>query len=198
MIENVNRFIAYICPECNEISDGYINVFDFSGNKPLHLTCTDKNCSHEAGVISVKGDKMKVTLNCPVCSDTHSYTISKSVFWSESLITFNCANASVTIFFAGDKKSVLESVEESERIFEEDEVALLSDEIKAIFETLDILHNVLEQKRMICRCGSRNLYPSVSNDRLFIECEDCKKKYPINPSRELMNLLTSSKDDFKL
>ena len=198
MIENVNRFIAYICPECNEISDGYINVFDFSGNKPLHLTCTDRNCSHEAGVISVKGDKMKVTLNCPVCSDTHSYTISKSVFWSESLITFNCANASVTIFFAGDKKSVLESVEESERIFEEDEVALLSDEIKAIFETLDILHNVLEQKRMICRCGSRNLYPSVSNDRLFIECEDCKKKYPINPSRELMNLLTSSKDDFKL
>ena len=30
------------------------------------------------------------------------------------------------------------------------------------------------------------------------ECEDCKKKYPINPTRELMNLLTSSKDDFKL
>lgn len=200
MIENVNRFIAYICPECNEISDGYINVFDFSGNKSLHLTCTDKHCLHEAGVISVKGDKMKLTLNCPVCSETHSYTISKSVFWSESLITFNCANASVTIFFAGDKKSVLEAVEESEKFFEEDEIdiELLSDEIKAIFETLDILHGVLEEKRMICRCGSRNLYPSVSNDRLFIECEDCKKKYPINPTRKLMDLLISSKDDFKL
>lgn len=199
MIENVNRFIAYICPECSGISDGFINVFDFSGGKPLQLICTDKHCKHEAGVITVKGDKMKLTLKCPVCSETHSYTISKSVFWSESLITFNCLNAGITIFFAGDKKNVLEAVEESEKIYDDDaDMELLTDEIKAIFRTLDILHKVLEEKRMICRCGSRNLYPAVAEDRLYVECEDCKRKYPINPTRELMNLLSTSTDDFKL
>ncbi len=199
MIENVNRFIAYICPECSGISDGFINVFDFSGGKPLQLICTDKHCKHEAGVITVKGDKMKLTLKCPVCSETHSYTISKSVFWSESLITFNCLNAGITIFFAGDKKNVLEAVEESEKIYDDDaDMELLTDEIKAIFRTLDILHKVLEEKRMICRCGSRNLYPAIAEDRLYVECEDCKRKYPINPTRELMNLLSTSTDDFKL
>ena len=200
MIENVNRFIAYICPECSGISDGFINVFDFSGNKPLSLICTDKNCKHEAGIITLKGDKMKLTLKCPVCTETHSYTISKSVFWSESLITFNCLNSGIAIFFAGGKKNVLEAVEESERMFDEDDtdIELLTDEIKAIFQTLDILHSVLEEKRMICRCGSRNLYPSVTNDRLFVECEDCQRKYPINPTQELMRLLSSSSDDFKL
>ena len=200
MIDNLNRFVAYICAECSGISDTKINVFDFSGDIDIKLVCADKQCKCHSGTIAMKNDKMRISLKCPVCTSNHSFTISKNAFWSKDLITFDCTNAGIPIFFAGDEESVISAVNESEKMFDdfEGQEDLLPDELKLVLEIFDALHFVLEEHRMICKCGSRNLYPLFESDTMKVVCEDCGNQYPIKPSRELLNMLSRSKDDFKL
>lgn len=200
MIENINRFIAYICPECSGISDGTISLFDFSGKNQISLDCTDKICKGKAGILQMKGDKIKIIIKCPVCSENHTYTISTNAFWSKELITFDCTNSAITVFFAGDKKAVLDAVEEAEKMFDimETETELLTDELRLVLQTLDALHTVMEESRLICKCGSRNMFPVFENDNMYVECEDCKQRFPVVPSEELLKLLTESDNDLKL
>lgn len=200
MVESLNRFVAYICPECSGISDCNINIFDFSGNKCVDLKCIDKYCKTQAVILSMKNDKMKIDVYCPVCTQNHTFTISKNAFWSNDIITFNCPNSGISIFFAGNKKSVIDAVNENEKMFEDTEELTenLTNELHIILHTLDALHKVMNEKRLICKCGSRNLFPLFQSDQMYVLCEDCKKKYPITPSADLLDLLTNTKDDFKL
>lgn len=200
MIDNINQFIAYICCECSGISEVRTNIFNFSGNNALVLKCTDMNCKPDVGVIKMSGDKMKISLKCAVCTETHTFSISKSAFWTNELITFSCPNSGIPIFFAGKEESVIECVNENESIF--DDPALdpetLSEELKLVFDTLDALHNIMQDKRMICKCGNRNLFPVFEDETLYIECESCHQKFPIKASQELLNVLTKQEGDFKL
>lgn len=200
MIERFNRFIAYVCPDCSGTSDTVVNVFDFSGGKGVTLKCSDRLCKNSTGTLTMKNDKMKIALKCPVCTDIHTFTISKNAFWSQELVTFDCINSGITIFFAGERDAVIEAVNETERMLEEieEEPDFFSDELKTVLRTLDILHDVLEKKRMICKCGSRNLFPVFESETMYVECEDCNLKIPIKPSPELLNLLSGSDDDFRL
>ena len=200
MIENLKRFIAYICPDCSGITDTKISLFDFSGKAEIHLSCADKICTGEAGAICMKGDKVKLIMKCPVCGETHTYSISTNAFWSKELITFECANSGVTIFFAGEEKAVMSAVDEAEKMFDlmETDADLLTDELRLVLQTLDALHIVMDEKRLICKCGSRNMFPVFENDEMYVECEDCKNRFPIVPSAELLKLLSDSENDLKL
>ena len=200
MIENINRFIAYICPDCSGITDCAINLFEFSGKNEFKLKCSDKACAGNSGTIYMKGDKVKIVINCPVCAESHTYTISVAGFWSNDLVTFECMNSGVTIFFAGDEKSVIDAVEESEKMFDlmENESEILTDELRLILSTLDALHIVMEENRLICKCGSRKMFPVFENDNMYVECEDCKKRFPIVPTPELLKILTETDNDLKL
>ena len=60
MIENLNRFIAYICPDCSGISDMSVGLFDFSGKSEITLTCIDKTCKGKTGILHMKDDKIKL------------------------------------------------------------------------------------------------------------------------------------------
>lgn len=200
MIEAFERFIAYICPDCSSISDCIINVFDFSGNNKLELKCLDKYCKTPAITLSMKNDKMKLDIHCPVCTEMHSFTISKNAFWSKDLVTFTCPGSGIDIFFAGEERQVVDAVNENERLLDEsnDMMDDLSGELSLILQTLDCLHEVLEDKRLICNCGSRNLFPVINSDKIYVECSDCGKKFPITPSESLINLLITTDGDFKL
>lgn len=200
MIENLDRFIAYICPDCSGISDMTLNVFNFSGKKGVSLDCEDKLCNGKTGTLHMKDDKIKLSVKCPVCAEAHTYSVSTNAFWSKDLITFDCHNSGITIFYAGNRETVLDAIDESEKMYDlfEAEPELLTDELKLILETLDALHYVMEEKRMVCKCGSRNMFPVFESDKMFVECEDCKQRFPIVPSAELLRLLTESDDDLKL
>ncbi len=200
MIENLNRFIAYICPNCSEISDTIIHLFDFSGKNEIPLNCTDKICKGNAGILNMKGDKIKLMIKCPVCAENHTYTISTNAFWSKDLITFECINSGVTVFFAGNEKAVVEAVEETEKMFDlmETESELITDELTLVLQTLDALHIVMEENRLICKCGSRNMFPVFENNNMYVECEDCNGRFPIVPSAELLKVLTETDNDLKL
>ncbi len=200
MIEKINRFIAYICPECSGVSDKYISLFEFSGKKNIELCCIDKYCKSKSVILTNISDKMKINIVCPVCTQNHSFSISTNKFWSTDIITFDCPNAGIPIFFAGQEEKVIDAVNESEKMFEETENTAddITGELSLVLCTLDCIHEVLDQKRMICRCGGRNIYPVFDKEQMYVECEDCKKKYPINPSEELLSLLATSKGDFQL
>ena len=80
----------------------------------------------------------------------------------------------------------------------ETESELLTEELSLVLQTLDALHIVMEENRLICKCGSRNMFPVFENNNMYAECEDCKERFPIVPSEELLKVLTDTDNDLKL
>ena len=200
MIKDLTRTISYMCPFCSSTTVEYIDVFSFSGNPGITLKCSDIYCKENCVIISQKAEKYIINVDCPVCGESHSYPISKSAFWSRELLEFECPNSGISIFFCGEDIPVKEAVVRNENEIAEFSESLedFSDDIKIVFETLDILHELLSKESLVCPCGCSSILPEMSNDGIILICEDCDTKYKITPSGELLAKLKSTKDKFIL
>lgn len=189
-----------MCPFCSSTTVEYIDVFSFSGNCGITLNCSDVYCKEKCVIISQKSEKYIIIVDCPVCGETHSYPISKSAFWSRELLEFECPNSLISVFFCGEDIPVKEAVVRNEKDIAEFSESLedFSDEIKIVFETLDILHELLSKESLVCPCGCNSILLEMSNDGIILLCEACETKHKITPSHELLNKLRNTKDKFIL
>lgn len=201
MVKNLTRTVAYSCPFCMQDMQEQLNIFDFSGNAPVELFCSDRHCAESCAVITDCGLKYKIKVKCSACGEFHTYTISKSAFWTVPLMTFNCTNFDMQIFFFGEKDRVEEAVSENEEMITEmaDEAFdALPDSYKLAFSIIDSIHSLLEEKRIICRCGSKEIYPDFDGTSIVLSCENCRRTYSFDISEDLLNMLINRKCDFKL
>ncbi len=99
--------IAFICPVCSKISEESLNIFDFSGMREVSISCSDEKCDADALRIKQAGDKYKIYVECPLCLQTHIFSISTKALWAQDLISFGCPRLDdADILFIGKKKSV--------------------------------------------------------------------------------------------
>ncbi|MBQ8381204.1 MAG: hypothetical protein IJY18_04845 [Clostridia bacterium] len=104
--------IAYRCPECGSAIFGLVGEFAL-GYEMLRLKCS---CGEASLDISKTADnKLKLTVPCVLCKDTHSFVISPSIFFDRDVFSFNCPYANVDIAFIGDKEKIDGLLEENER-----------------------------------------------------------------------------------
>ncbi|MBP3362040.1 MAG: hypothetical protein J6N52_14375 [Clostridia bacterium] len=201
MVKKLTRTVAYSCPFCMQDMQEQLNIFDFSGNNSVELLCCDRRCKESCAVISDCGNKYKIKIKCSVCGEFHTYTISKSAFWTVPLMVFNCTNFDMQIFFFGEKSRVEEAVSENDEMMTDmaDEAFdALPDNCKLAFSIIDSFHRLLEDKKIICSCGSTEVYPDFDGSSIVLCCENCHRTYSFEISEELLDMLINRKCDFRL
>ena len=103
-LNHLKRYMAFICPDCYEICERDINIFECSSF--FEASCPSE-CSESCISISRDKGKFKVFIECPACGDTHTFDISVQSFMQKNNIFFSCPEWNLRIFFLGkDKKSV--------------------------------------------------------------------------------------------
>ena len=103
VIESRQTTIAYRCPHCGEGVVSAVGMFSLSADM-VRLKC---HCgkSHLEIVYSKDG-KVRLKVPCLICSGSHTYTVSKNIFFGKDIFVLPCPHSDVNIGFIGDLNRV--------------------------------------------------------------------------------------------
>ena len=194
MIENLTKTIAYICPYCSGVTQKQIGVFRFSGDRTTELLCSDESCTEPCVTVSPLNDKYKITVDCPVCGEMHTYKISKPAFWNEDIFTFQCPNSGIDIFFFGTKPLVTKAVDENNAVLEgiADSYGEIPEDLKIILGIIDDLHKLLSREHISCKCGCKAIIPKIDDNNIALVCPDCGNKLVLPATPAVVEMLSGS------
>lgn len=199
MVLDFNRVAAYICPFCSMISQHTVGIFDFSGNTPLELSCAEKNCNEPCVSIIPGNKKYRIEIECPICMEQHSFFVPENRLWKKNLITFQCPESGIDIFFFGKPDEVNAKVEENIMTYHD----LFSEyenyaEQNPIYETIGFkiarrLSELLQQHALHCKCGSEKILVETTEDGMMTMCADCGHNSFLRFDEKTLKKLTEAK-----
>lgn len=198
-INDTKRHIAYICPMCSKVCKTDVNLFMFSGSKPVNFICDSQICLEECISISGAKDKLAISVDCPVCGNRHTFKISLKTFLSKDIITLSCPESNIKIFFAGKEDLVEFAITESQGSLSDFEEGLeaFNAQVDIVYEIVDLIYEMLSCGDIVCECGSnRDIIPDVTENGIVLSCLKCKNKIVIPPTEEGLCML-ESEDKFK-
>ena len=192
--------VAYICPFCSNISSKLISVFNFSGADKLKLICPTHGCHETCVSITQKNEKYKIDIECPLCSERHTYTINRDNFWHKPLITYKCPVAGIDIFFAGERAKVEKVLDDNSEIYS-DIVDEFSEEFRIgdddtafnlLYAIIEQLHKLKNSRKITCLCGETDIDLNVINGNIVLACPKCGRTKIIESNEETLTRLLNT------
>ncbi len=196
MLIKYKKHIAYICPYCSSVSEKDISAFDFQSRSATEICCKKTRCHETCLTVIKKFDKYKITLECPVCGETHVNHVSQGKFWNKKLFTLVCPNSGMEVFFAGTKSAVHKAFNDNSEMFRPDSGQEYSpgDE-----QAIAILTEILEEVYMLdasdsisCSCGSRNIGIAMAEDGIALVCKECGQSLLLRSNAKTLNMLNNA------
>ncbi len=195
MIKEFKKSIGYICPCCSAITVRDVNLFDFSGTTSAEFLCTNSMCSDSNVRVSSKKDRYAISVNCPICGETHLYNIRKIAFWHNDFFVLRCSESGFGVLFIGSEKKIRSEIAEQEKLINElEEDFTVSEELSVIFEAVEHINELAKNNSISCSCGGRNIAIEIDNDFITLFCRDCGQKRKIKTDKasleELLKIST--------
>ena len=81
------KYFAYRCPDCGDTVLALMGSFSLSGDL-LRLRCTCKKSF--ADIKAERGQKVHLSVPCPLCKKPHAYTIAPSLLLEREIFTLGC------------------------------------------------------------------------------------------------------------
>ena len=184
---NKSTHIAYRCPECGSVVFGLVGEFAL-GYEMLRLKC---GCGESALVFSKTQDKkIKLSVPCAICKDSHSYVISPSIFFGRDVFSFNCPYANVDTCFIGEKAKIDELLVKNEEALRALIAGMGGDELSDIqpkdvdegdslvdpeaYDTIRFMVKSLEEEDKVdCPCHSGLYDLRYAPGGIQVYCPDC-------------------------
>ncbi len=194
MIVKYERTAAYICPFCSNLTKKKISAFDFSGRVKAPLLCSTTGCREECARIALKNEKYKITVECPICGDAHSFTAAPVKFWNKRLLTYKCPVSGIDIIFLGEEKDVDAAVAEHTVEYAD----ILPDyddnsaESEMLYEILDCVHELRDNGKISCVCGSESISVQLINSCLVLVCDRCERVRVIETNEHNLAMLLNA------
>lgn len=111
MIKDKNTTVGYHCPFCGMSILNEINIFSMNGNL-IKMKCV---CGGSELIATITKDrKIRLTMPCIVCPNSHSFTISSGIFFERELFSFSCTFTAINICFIGKNQKVYEALKKNE------------------------------------------------------------------------------------
>ena len=183
------RHIAYRCPECGVATVGLVGKFALKANM-IRLKCSCEKSS--ALDINVANDgKIKLTVPCILCKQSHNYTVSEGIFFERDKFLLSCPYSGVDITVLGDENTVSEELARTEgelatlvKGFEAESIEdlqpkdMTDEEIlpdPAIYDTIRFLIKDLEEEGQLnCPCGANEGYDlRFADGGIEVYCPRC-------------------------
>jgi len=192
VIKPKERNIVYRCPDCGSSIFGLVGKFALKANM-LRLKCGCKS-SGEGSLpldINITNDKkLRLSVPCLFCKQTHSYVVSESVFFDRDLFLLNCPYSGMDIAFIGEEDKINAELErtrlEIERLMTSLEAEELSDiqpsdmsedEVLCdvqVFDTLKFLvADLSDEGKIECPCGKGEYNLRYFGKGVEVYCESC-------------------------
>ena len=194
MITDLTTSILYICPECSTTSLRTISAFEVKKDG-LSLNCSNKKCCFDNILISHLKDKYKINIDCPICGDEHTFTLSAKTVFNKDFLILNCPQSGFGILFMGkDSKRLAEECSAQAEIIAgiiaaNDETY---DELDILFEIIELINKYANNHAIHCNCENEDIIIGINTNSVTLKCKNCKKSITINATLETLSKLTES------
>lgn len=186
VIESRQTTIAYRCPHCGEGVVSAVGMFSLSADM-VRLKC---HCgkSHLEIVYSKDG-KVRLKVPCLICSNAHTYTVSKNIFFGKDIFVLPCPHSDINIGFIGELNRVKFELSRTElellQILEENGInsfAALHGEEKEEFLSdpqieeivLFVIRDLEAENKIYCKC-----HPAPTEDAPAPDGEEAERVYDV-------------------
>ena len=167
------------CSKCGELQFRAFSLFTFS-----HFTKESYYCSCGALLLTITHiDKKTYSIEypCIYCGESHFLLTKGSELWSEDILSLLCSNQELPIGYFGPKALVVNRCQEIKKKFVQLVCQLVNDEDKesefdiffVIYAVMEKLSRMVDQGKLGCRCGNKNLAVEILPDRIELACESC-------------------------
>lgn len=186
------RLVAYRCSSCGSAVLGTVGKFALSADM-LRLKC---GCE-EPSLLDIhiaRDDKLKLTVPCLLCGESHSFVVSEEILLNRSLAKLSCPYSGVDIAFVGEKEAIDPELSRTEKELsaimaglEVEDVSELQpkemseDEIlpdPSVYDTIRFVLKDLEAEgRVECPCKKGGYELRFSDKGIQAYCESCGATY---------------------
>lgn len=197
MITDLTTSMLYLCPECSTSSLRKLSAFEIKKKDGLTLFCSNKECRYNDVIIFQAKDKYKINIDCPICGDEHSFTLSQKTLWNKDFFILNCPQSGFGILFIGKdaKRLTAEYSAQAEVIAgiiaSNDE---LYDELDILFEIIELINSYAQNNAIHCVCDKENIAININADSVVLTCKNCGKTVTFNAKPEILEALSESEE----
>jgi hypothetical protein len=176
MLLNASVTVAYKCPVCGsfEFFDG-ISLSKIYYKKNNTFEC---RCGQSALAVSTEGsDGICITVPCISCECSHVFLISRKSLICNKVNTLLCPEKGIKLCFIGNDSDVRQKVDCFER--ELDEIINTFgyenyfSNTQVMMDSINHIHDIAEQGKLYCECGSEDIEISLLPDRIQLKCRAC-------------------------
>lgn len=178
--------LALYCSRCGKIHAHRLSRFVMNKDGQKELLCS---CGQlQASIISVRRDQYLLSIPCVVCDAKHMICIDIKRFGCNGtdngggMIKLYCPEENIELGFAGSPamvdaviaeheeeiKRMVHEIAESDYDYEEH-----IENPQVMFEMLNRVHELAEQGRVYCQCGSSDIEASIHAETIEIQCQRC-------------------------
>ena len=192
MLMDSNRIAAATCPECAAISKIKFNILSFSGKKVVSIPCSEEDCDANVWEIREVKDKYKITINCPACDETHSYTMTKRNFWGKKYFSFNCPAWDVGILYIGNDEAYIDA----QMDMQDDNISEMlggfmnmDDSFAIMYDLIECINEIAKTNNVKCDCDAPDVTMCIDGDKIILKCRNCNNTKEILPTEENIDKL---------
>ncbi len=201
MISDLNRSILYMCPQCTCVSLCKITVFDITKKTPKIIHCSDKDCQKSLITIKSSNDKYKITADCALCDETHSFTLSNKTVWNKDFLILRCPSSGLGIVFIGKDP---ERLKQEYKAQNELIAGLISgeefsdpDEFDLLFDIIERINELVQNKAIKCSCGKSDISININFNNVTLTCRSCRLSESFEICEHFLDVLLAS-DNFTI
>lgn len=173
MLQDPKRTIGFICPSCRQAVILERSAFQLAASHsklecPCHASCLE---------VELVNDKVKLTVPCLFCEQSHTVTCSAHAFLREKTIAFSCGASGLDCCYVGENQAVYAAMRRLEETVDElEEEAgssgmFLNDVVME--EMLSEVRDIAQREGISCTCGSKEWSLKVNYSSVELICSHC-------------------------
>ncbi len=168
MLINRETTLSLRCPACGLLIADYIHAFSFSGNKNPEIYCS---CGQKKASIRREGnEKYFLVCLCAVCEEEHVLSFSAGEFWDDKPRPIKCPESGIQLGKLGPQKDLVGKLEAIAEQLQGDDFFINPD---LVLRLLDRLQGLVQEGKLGCLCGSREVHVDLFPDRIKLICQNC-------------------------
>ncbi len=165
--------LALYCQRCGQIQIHDIRYFTGQGRQTL---CC-RNCSHEQAVVQLRPQSgLNLEIPCGVCGMENHLSYSLTQLKTLRFEKIYCHEDRFELGYIGRWQTIAEFLDFNAAEFDalhpgEEDNFMVRQQI--LLESVNRLHDLVEQRELFCPCGSHEFTAGIVEDSILLECVHC-------------------------
>ena len=175
MLMSTRTIAALRCSKCGKMDLYSISRFSCGKNGQLKIFC---ECGHCLMMLVRKGRNFyRLQVDCLMCDSMHDYKLPGKTIWNMQIYPLICNNMGLEFGYLGSKEEIIRIIQQEERSVRElineldYEQYFLNPEVMK--RAKEIIRDLLENGKVLCGCGTRQLETDFLSDRIEVYCPYC-------------------------